>query len=228
MREIYAYTYDTLDEALKSGMSLSKRKELMKKACETLTDDFVALLFNYDTPIPQSYITRYPYHQAYKCKTKENFFERLYLELDRYTEGRKNGELPKTYRSDGKPWFSDDIYARDQIYILGFEYRYEYGSVILTSNRIGEFYDTVAKYAKKYPDKYTDCEENRERLESLKYNAGDFNRDRDGRYYTFFVKIDKEGFRNTLLEVLERGESEGLFDRFAKTADFKYDIWEYD
>jgi hypothetical protein len=130
--------YDDLKKKLDSGMNIILRKYYMKIFCkqkQQAGNNSIMLLYNHNVPIPREYIDQY--ENMFVCENENDFFELLYKVMK-----LRIGKINKM------------IKAYDAVYVLGFEYRYEYASVILSYNTINEFKMTLDEYLKISPQYY--------------------------------------------------------------------------
>jgi hypothetical protein len=201
-------THDTekMRSLLDSGLNVNKRRlfgdSLIERAMKDRVFNMVMLLYQRGANIES---IRDMYDDLFFCDSQANMEAILLTQT--------SGIIEK---------YSED-HAKEQVYVFGFEYRYDYGSVIISLNTRAAFESTLLEYRKRYPKEY----KSKSSIESLKYNPGDWKY-QALKSLTIITSIRQGAFGEALRNVLRRLTENHAFECIHKTADFRHDIWEYD
>lgn len=203
---IKTHDIDKMKTLLDNGVNVNKKKlfgsTLIEEAMANGVFNMAMILYQYNADIKK---VKNMYNDVIFCEDENEIANVLY---------ERTVHAIKEFSKDHK---------MSKIYVFGYEYRYEYGSILISLNCEEGFKETLKHYQENYPESYND----KESIEGLKYNPGDWSF-QDFKSFTILTKENEQKYTETLKKVLNKLNDEKVFDDLNKSDNFSYDIYEYD
>ncbi len=197
---------ETLKTLLQKGQSPNKRKlfgkSLIEIAVENRYWNIVLILFQYGANI-----------EKVKYKVNPTSYFTTQTEFEEYVFFVTHQNLLDFYQKHRKVVFNS----------FCFEYRYEYGSLLLSLDSVSNYEKQVKKYQKENPEKYKCPKE----IERLRYCTGNWKY-QAANSYNLMVMFSEMEFVQSINRVLLKLKNEKIFEKLMISEDFIAVALEYE